>query len=82
MPTFAEATGSDVQFGGWGGIYTRRRPDEVRSTLESAIAEAVESEGYQSFQENAGNLVVYQDSADFTSFVNEQFEEFKTLLGS
>jgi tripartite-type tricarboxylate transporter receptor subunit TctC len=83
VPTFSEATGSDVEFGGWGGIYTQKDvPDDVRSTLESAIAEAVESEGYQSFQENAGNLVVYQDSAGFTSFVNEQFDEFKSLLGS
>jgi len=82
VPTFSEATGEDVQFGGWGGIYTQADvPDEILSTLESAVQEAVESEGYQTFQENAGNLVVYKDSAEFTAFVTEQFDQFKTLLG-
>ena len=74
---------ADVEFGGWGGIYTQADvSDEVRDTLEAAVAEAVESERYQEFQDNAGNLVVYKDSAEFTDFVNEQFAAFQTLLGS
>jgi tripartite-type tricarboxylate transporter receptor subunit TctC len=82
VPTVDEAVGEAVEFGGWGGIYTQADvPDEVASTLEDAVKQAVESEGYQEFQENAGNLVVYKDSEEFTSFVNEQFEAFKTLLG-
>lgn len=82
VPTVEEAVGEPVEFGGWGGIYTQADvSDDVRETLESAVAEAVESEGYQEFQENAGNLVVYKDSAEFTSFVNDQFDAFKTLLG-
>ncbi len=82
VPTVEEAAGEPVQFGGWGGIYTQAdTPEDVVSTLESAVAEAVESEGYQDFQENAGNLVVYRDSEEFTSFVNEQFDAFQSLLG-
>ncbi|WP_072314967.1 tripartite tricarboxylate transporter substrate binding protein [Agrococcus sp. Marseille-P2731] len=82
VETFEEAIGEDVQFGGWGGIYTQGEvPEDVRETLEAAVAEAVESEGYTAFQENAGNLVVYRDAEEFTSFVSEQFSTFQSLLG-
>ena len=82
VPTFQEATGEDIQFGGWGGIYTAADvPEEVRTVLEGAVANAVESESYQEFQDNAGNLVVYRDSEEFTTFVNEQFDLFQELLG-
>lgn len=82
VPTSEEAIGADVIFGGWGGIYAPAGlPADVKSTLEAAIKEAVESESYQEFQEGAGNLVVYKNSADFTKFVNEQFGLFKELLG-
>ncbi|MGM1018639.1 MAG: tripartite tricarboxylate transporter substrate binding protein [Actinomycetota bacterium] len=82
VPTTEEAIGTEVIFGGWGGIYAPAGlPDDVRSTLESAIQEAVESDGYQQFQADAGNLVVYRDSAEFTEYVNEQFTLFQDLLG-
>ena len=48
---------------------------------DAAIAQAVESESYQQFQDNSGNLVVYRDSAEFTSFVEDQFGIFQDLLG-
>lgn len=82
VPTFQEAIGEDIQFGGWGGIYTTKDiPEDVLTTLEAAVATAVESDSYKEFQANAGNLVVYKDSEEFTAFVNEQFELFKELLG-
>ncbi len=82
VPTVEEAVGEPVEFGGWGGIYAPNGlPDDVHETLESAIKEAVESESYEKFQQDAGNLVVYRDSEEWTSFVGEQFELFKELLG-
>ncbi len=82
VETVNEAIGTDVQFGGWGGIYAPKGlPEDVKSTLEAAVKTAVDSESYQSFQKNAGNLVVYRNSADWTTFINEQFEQFKQLLG-
>ncbi|WP_235564053.1 tripartite tricarboxylate transporter substrate binding protein [Microbacterium sp. Root553] len=82
VPTVDEAIGEDVVFGGWGGIYAPKGlPDDVKSELESAVKQAVESDGYQTFQKDAGNLVVYRDSAEWTTFVNEQFDLFKDLLG-
>ncbi|WP_309126975.1 tripartite tricarboxylate transporter substrate binding protein [Microbacterium sp.] len=82
VPTVAEAIGDDVEFGGWGGIYAPKGlPDDVKEKLESAVKEAVESESYQKFQADAGNLVVYRDSAEWTEYVGEQFALFQDLLG-
>ena len=82
VPTSSEAIGSEVIFGGWGGIYAPAGlPADVKATLEAAIKKAVDSDSYREFQEGAGNLVVYRDSAEFTTFVNEQFGLFKELLG-
>ncbi len=82
VETVEEAIGEDVIFGGWGGIYAPKGlPDDVKTTLEAAVKEAVESDSYQKFQADAGNLVVYRDSAEWTTFVDEQFDLFKDLLG-
>ncbi|WP_236126011.1 tripartite tricarboxylate transporter substrate-binding protein [Microbacterium elymi] len=82
VPTVKEAIGEDVQFGGWGGIYAPKGlPDDVHKTLEDAVKKAVESDSYQKFQKEAGNLVIYRDSAEWTTFVGEQFDLFKDLLG-
>lgn len=82
VPTVEEAIGDEVIFGGWGGIYAPKDlPEDVKSVLETAVKEAVESDTYQQFQKDAGNLVVYRDSAEWTTFVDEQFTLFKDLLG-
>lgn len=82
VPTASEAIGSDVIFGGWGGIYAPAGlPADVKSKLEDAVKQAVESDSYRAFQEGAGNLVVYRNSAEFTTFVKDQFGLFKDLLG-
>jgi len=82
VPTVEEAVGEEVVFGGWGGLYAPTGlPDDVHQKLESAIKEAVESDSYQKFQEDAGNLVVYRDAEEFTTFVEDQFALFQNLLG-
>lgn len=82
VPTAEEAIGTELVFGGWGGIYAPAGlPDDVHATLESAIKEAVESDTYQDFQKSAGNLIVYRDAAEFTSYVDDQFALFQDLLG-
>ncbi len=82
VPTVEEAIGEPVEFGGWGGIYAPAGlPDDVHDVLESAVEEAVQTDSYQQFQQDAGNLVVYRDSAEWTTFVDEQFTLFQDLLG-
>lgn len=80
VPTAAEQ-GLDIEIGGWGGIYAPKDlPDGVRSTLESAIAEAVKADSYQEIITGSGNLVVYRDSAEFTEFAVSEAERFAALL--
>ncbi|SEE64363.1 tripartite tricarboxylate transporter substrate binding protein [Ruania alba] len=81
IPTAAEA-GYELEFGGWGGIYAPvDLPDEVRSTLESAIEEAATSESFVSTIENTGAIAVYKNADEFTEFVNAEYERFGGLLG-
>jgi tripartite-type tricarboxylate transporter receptor subunit TctC len=83
VPTAEDAIGTSLEYGGWGGIYAPAGlPDDVRAILEKAVADAVETDSYADFQEKSGNLVVYRDSEEFTGFVNDQFDLFKSLLGS
>jgi tripartite-type tricarboxylate transporter receptor subunit TctC len=83
VPTAQEAIGTSLEYGGWGGIYAPKGlPDDVKATLEKAVADGVATQAYQDVQAEAGNLVVYKNSAEFTAFVNEQFAMFKELLGS
>src|SRR5699024_4788960 len=43
-PTFKDAVGADLQYGGWGGIYTAADlPQEIRDPLEKAVKDAVDS---------------------------------------
>ncbi len=82
VPTAAEQ-GVDIEIGGWGGIYAPKGlPDDVRETLESAIAEAVEQDSYQEIITGSGNLVVYRDSAEFTQFAEDEAERFADLIGN
>lgn len=81
VPTAAEQ-GFDIEIGGWGGIYAPKGlPENVKSTLEKAIAEAVEADSYKDVIESSGNLVVYKDSKEFTDFTQSEFDRFASLIG-
>lgn len=81
VPTASEA-GYDLEFGGWGGIYAPAGlPDDVRSTLESAIEEAANSDAFVETITAAGNLPVYRDSAEFSDFVSSEYDRFGEIFG-
>jgi tripartite-type tricarboxylate transporter receptor subunit TctC len=82
-PTAAEEGYEDLEFGGWGGIYAPAGlPDDVRSTLESAIEEAANSDGFTGTLTASGNLPVYKSADEFESFVDSEYERFGTILGN
>lgn len=82
VPTAAEAGYDDLEFGGWGGIYAPAGlPDDVQTTLESAIKEAAESDSFVKTISKPGNLPVYRNAEDFTGFVNSEHERFGKILG-
>lgn len=82
VPTAAEA-GYDLEFGGWGGIYAPAGlPDDVRTTLESAIEEAATSDSFTETVTAAGNLAVYKDSEEFTEFVSAEYDRFGEIFSA
>lgn len=82
VPTAAEA-GFELEFGGWGGVYAPDGlPEEVRTTLESAIKEAASSDGFVDTISTPGNLPVYRDAEEFTDFVNSEHKRFGKILGA
>ncbi|TLW91331.1 tripartite tricarboxylate transporter substrate binding protein [Saccharomonospora piscinae] len=81
VPTAAEA-GFDLEFGGWGGVYAPEGlPDDVRSTLESSIKQAAQSDSFVDTISKPGNLPVYKNADEFTEFVNSEYERFGQILG-
>ncbi len=82
VPTAAEE-GYDLEFGGWGGIYAPKGlPDDVRSTLESAIEEAATSDGFVETVSSSGALPVYKTAEEFADFVSTEYDRFGTILGN
>lgn len=80
VPTATEQ-GQDVVIGSWAAIAAPTGlADDVKATLEAAISEAVESEAYVSFVEDAGNIPQYRDAAEATEFVLAEHERFGALL--
>ncbi|WP_298993087.1 tripartite tricarboxylate transporter substrate binding protein [uncultured Pseudokineococcus sp.] len=80
VPTAAEE-GYDLEFGGWGGIYgPAGLPDDVRTRLEEAVAEAAQSDTFTETMTTAGNLPVYKDGEKFTAFVDSEYERFGTIF--
>lgn len=81
VPTAAEA-GYDLEFGGWGGMYAPAGlPDDVRSTLETAIEEAATSDAFVETISAGGTLPLYRDAAEFADFVTAEYERFGAILG-
>ncbi|QPK81958.1 tripartite tricarboxylate transporter substrate binding protein [Schaalia sp. ZJ405] len=81
VPTATEQ-GVNIEIGGWGGIYAPKGlPAEVKKTLEKAIKEATEQDSYKNVITSSGNLVVYRNSKEFSTFANDEAERFAQLLG-
>ncbi|WP_164701642.1 tripartite tricarboxylate transporter substrate binding protein [Modestobacter sp. KNN46-3] len=82
VPTAIEQ-GYDVQIGSWAVIAAPTGlPDDVRDTLESAIATAVEAPTYVELIESGGNIVTYRDADEASEFVDEESTRFAELLTS
>lgn len=80
IPT-AKSQGYDMDFGAWGGLYAPKGlPANVKKTLEDAIAKSVESPDFTDVISPTGTIVLYKDAADFTTFVDAEYDRFGTVL--
>jgi tripartite-type tricarboxylate transporter receptor subunit TctC len=82
VPT-AKEQGFDVVYTTWVGLYgPKGLPQEVKAKLEAAVKAGVEGKGYTDFTAAKGLEKKYRNSADFTAFVQSQYDMYKKLIPS
>ena len=56
-------------------------PAEAVAYYEDLFAQMLETDGWQQAREQLGWIDAYQDSEEFGAFLDEQKEQFSTILG-
>ncbi len=81
VPTYQEQ-GVDYTFDIWRGVMgTPDMPEEAVAYYEALFAEMLETDGWQQARDQLGWLDAYQDSETFGVFLDEQKEQFSSVLG-
>lgn len=82
VPTSIES-GVDAKYSTWVGLYAPKGlPENVKTILEAAVKAGVEGDPYVEFTDGKGLTRVYRNAADFTDFVNQNFEMYSELIPS
>jgi len=80
VPT-AQEVGVDCVYTTWVGLYAPSGLDsDVKATLEAAVKAGIEGEPYQNFAKERGLNIKYRTAAEFTEFVNENYEMYSELI--
>ncbi len=80
IPTFVDE-GIDYTFDIWRGIMgPKDMPEEAVRYYENMYQEMVETETWKDVREQLGWLDAYQGSEEFGVFLDEQYEQFETIL--
>lgn len=80
VPTYQEQ-GIDYTFDIWRGVVgTPDMPEEAVAYYEELFAEMLETDGWQQARDQLGWIDAYQDSEAFSAFLDEQQEEFSSVL--
>ncbi|WP_253443672.1 Bug family tripartite tricarboxylate transporter substrate binding protein [Halomonas sp. Y3] len=81
IPTYQEQ-GIDYTFDIWRGVMgTPDMPEEAVAYYEALFAEMLETDGWEAARDQLGWIDAYQDSEAFGAFLDEQKEQFSTILG-
>jgi putative tricarboxylic transport membrane protein len=81
VPTYQEQD-IDYTFDIWRGVMgTPDMPAEAVAYYEDLFAQMLETDGWQQARDQLGWIDAYQDSEEFGAFLDEQKEEFSTILG-
>ncbi|MBA2777700.1 Bug family tripartite tricarboxylate transporter substrate binding protein [Billgrantia kenyensis] len=81
VPTYQEQD-IDYTFDIWRGVMgTPDMPAEAVAYYEDLFAQMLETDGWEQAREQLGWIDAYQDSEEFGAFLDEQKEEFSTILG-
>lgn len=81
VPTFEEA-GLDIEsVATWRGITVPNdTPDEVVAILEEAIMKAADEDSFKKFMTNNGLGIELKKSQEFSDFMDENYEYYKTMF--
>ncbi|WP_434983621.1 Bug family tripartite tricarboxylate transporter substrate binding protein [Vreelandella zhaodongensis] len=80
VPTYQEQ-GVDYTFDIWRGVMgAPDMPEEAVAYYEALFAEMQETDGWQQARDQLGWLDAYQDSETFGAFLDEQKEQFSSVL--
>lgn len=80
VPTAAEL-GYEIVYGAWGGVMAPAGlPENVRSTLEAALEETINSQDVQDFLASIAMKPSYRSGTEFREFIESESERFTQLL--
>lgn len=81
IPTAKEATGVEVVGGTWRGLIgPEGMNQEATKTLEAAAKKVYDSKNFQDFMNKQGYGMEFKDSAEFTTFIKEQSDNYHQLI--
>ncbi|MCC5883964.1 MAG: tripartite tricarboxylate transporter substrate binding protein [Halomonas sp.] len=81
VPTYQEQD-IDYTFDIWRGVMgAPDMPEEAVAYYEDLFAQMLETDGWQQAREQLGWIDAYQTSEEFGAFLDEQKEQFSTILG-
>ena len=80
VPTFKEL-GIDIEFTTWRGMALPKGvPADIRAKIVDAYAKAMESQDFKDFAAKAGLNLAYQNSADFSVFLDQNYKDVEAVM--
>jgi tripartite-type tricarboxylate transporter receptor subunit TctC len=80
VPTFKEQ-GVDVEFATWRGLALPKGvPADIKKKINDAYKKAIDSKEFQDFAANAGLNLAYQNTADFTKFLEQNYKDVEAVM--
>jgi tripartite-type tricarboxylate transporter receptor subunit TctC len=80
VPTFKQQ-GVDVEFYTWRGLAAPKGiPAEARTKIIAAYKKAFDSQEFKDFAAKASLNLSYQDSADFTKFLDQNYRDVEAVM--
>jgi tripartite-type tricarboxylate transporter receptor subunit TctC len=82
VPTFKQQ-GIDVEFATWRGLALPKGvPANIKTKINESYTKALDSKEFRDFAAKAGLNLAYQNTADFTKFLGQNYTEVEAIMKS